>query len=72
MVFDGGKCLMVVQVCAQVTPDNIKRETDGLMEASNFFGLNEEFIITRNQTDTISSQGKTMYLIPAFEFFNYS
>jgi uncharacterized protein len=72
VVFDDGKCLMVVQVCAQATTDNLKRETDGLMEAMSFFGLNEGFIITRNQTDTISSQGKTMYLIPAFDFFKYN
>ena len=48
---------------------NITKELNGLMEAMQFFDLKEGFIITQNQKDSLQIKDKTVYLIPAFEYF---
>lgn len=57
-----------VQVCYKVTPDNLKREFDGLMAAMQALELNEGYIITLNQADTFEADGKRIYMVPAHEF----
>jgi predicted AAA+ superfamily ATPase len=68
VVFEKNKCKQVIQVCSQIDGDNKARELDGLIEAMEFFKLKEGFIITLNQKDKLGFNGKTVYLIPAFEF----
>ena len=68
VVFEKNKCKQVIQVCSQIDSDNKARELDGLIEAMEFFKLKEGFIITLNQKDKLGFNGKTVYLIPAFEF----
>ena len=68
VVFEKNKCKQVIQVCSQIDNDNKARELDGLIEAMEFFKLKEGFIITLNQKDKLGFNGKTVYLIPAFEF----
>lgn len=68
VVFEKNKCKQVIQVCSQMDSDNKARELDGLIEAMEFFKLKEGFIITLNQKDKLGFNGKTVYLIPAFEF----
>jgi uncharacterized protein len=68
VVFDQRKCVMAIQVCEKITPDNQKRETEGLMEAMQTFGLVEGIIITRNQSDTITTGHKIIQMIPAYRF----
>ena len=72
VVFDQRKCVMAIQVCEQVTPDNQKRETEGLIEAMKTFGLVEGIIITCNQNDTITAGDKIIQMIPAYRFINNS
>jgi len=68
VVFEKNKCKQVIQVCSQIDSDNKARELDGLIAAMEFFKLKEGFIITLNQKDKLVFNGKTVYLIPAFEF----
>ena len=68
VVFEQQKCVMAIQVCEQVTPDNQKREMEGLIEAMKYFGLDEGMIITRNQEDTIAVGKKNIRLVPAYQF----
>jgi len=59
----------VIQVCTDITSDNKKRETEGLLEAMNFFDKNEGFIITQHQKDEFIFDGKHILLVPAHEYF---
>ncbi|MCF8298902.1 MAG: ATP-binding protein [Saprospiraceae bacterium] len=68
VVFEKGKCLMLLQVCEQIHNENKDREINGLLEAMSFFEMNEGFIITRNQTDNLVFGDKIIKLIPAYEF----
>ena len=69
VLFDKEKCTTALQVCYEINADNKTRELDGLLEAMQFFNLEEGLIITQNQKDTIKTKNKTIYLIPAFEYF---
>jgi predicted AAA+ superfamily ATPase len=69
VLFDKEKCTKALQVCYEINGDNKTREINGLLEAMLFFNLNEGFIITQNQKDTLKIEEKTIYLIPAFEYF---
>lgn len=65
VVKEGKKISMVLQVCTEITPDNMNREIDGLLEALTFFKLNSGVIITLNQTDILTKNGIKIQLIPA-------
>jgi uncharacterized protein len=68
VVFEKGKCKMLIQVCEQVHSENKDRETKGLLEAMDFFEMKTGFIITQKQTDVLNLGGKTIKLIPAHTF----
>lgn len=68
VVFDKGKCTMLVQVCDEVHSENKDREINGLLEAMKFFELKEGIIVTKNQKDTLRFEDHVIQLIPAFEF----
>ncbi len=70
IVFDKNTCKMVIQVCEEVHSDNKDRELAGLIEAMNFFKLNEGYIVTKKQTDTLKINEKIIHLITAIDFFN--
>ena len=59
---------MVIQVCEEVHRENKDREVKGLKEAMDYFKLKEGFIITKDQKDNLSVDGKTIKLVPAHEF----
>lgn len=65
IVKEDKKIKMVLQVCTEITPDNMARELDGLVEALTFFKLNDGVIVTLNQMDTLTKNGKVIRLIPA-------
>ncbi|MFA6482066.1 MAG: ATP-binding protein [Bacteroidales bacterium] len=77
---DKGECDFVVrkpdgtteaiQVCTQLDPDNLKRETTGLIEALNFFNLSEGTILTLDQEDLLDLSGKHIWLIPAWKWLD--
>lgn len=58
-----------IQVCAEVSQDNLPRELNGLVEALTFFNLEEGIIITMNQEDEIIIDEKKIKLIPAWKWF---
>lgn len=69
VLFDKEKCTTTLQVCYEVNTDNKEREIKGLLEAMTFFDLNEGFIVTQNQKDILKIDGKTVFLVPANEYF---
>ena len=69
LIFERNKCCRAVQVCLGLDADNQKRELNGLLEAINYFGLESGIIVTLNQKDQLTVDGKTVFLVPAYEFF---
>ena len=63
------KVTHAIQVCAEVTQENLPREVNGLVEALLFFELEEGVIITINQDDEIERDGKKIHLISAWKWF---
>jgi len=72
----GGECDFIVkskekticiQVCWELNKDNQDREINGLLDAMDFFDLNEGEIITYNTTDLILMNGKKINVIPAWK-----
>lgn len=72
VLFDKEKCTTALQICYEINGDNKTRELNGLLEAMQFFDLKEGYIITQNQKDSLQIEDKTVYLIPAFEYFTQS
>lgn len=62
------KGLSAMQVSWQLSSQNEKRETDGLLEAMNQLKLTEGTIITFNQEDKFVKEGKTIRLIPGWKW----
>ena len=63
------KVTNAIQVCTEVSQENLKREVNGLVEALTFFDLEEGIIITMNQEDEIAQDEKKIHLIPAWKWF---
>jgi len=57
-----------IQVCYQLTPDNIDRELNGLSEAMTELTLDDGKIITFDQDDTFEKNGKIIKSIPAWKY----
>jgi uncharacterized protein len=57
-----------IQVSWQVSVQNEKRETEGLIEALTHLNLKEGLIITLEQEDELLVQDKTIHLIPAWKW----
>jgi len=53
-----------IQVCWKVEQENMKRETEGLIEAMDYLGLNEGFIYTFDQEDEMKADHKIIHLYP--------
>lgn len=70
VAFQGGKPVLLLQVCAELNSDNIRREKNGLWEAMDFFKLNEAILLTLNQKDFIKKGGQKIIVTTATEFFN--
>lgn len=69
LLFKDRTCEMPVQVCHDLNSDNKQREIDGLMEALNFFDLEEGYIVTLRQKDSLTLDGRKITIVPAHEFF---
>lgn len=70
IIQDKNTITQAIQVCYKLHSDNYKREVDGLLEAMNFFNLNEGLIITLDQQDVLKLDNKTISLVKADEWFN--
>lgn len=63
------KVTQVFQVCADLNPDNLKREMEGLMEAMRFFELKIGIIITLNEEEELFKDDFTIQVVPAYKWF---
>jgi predicted AAA+ superfamily ATPase len=73
----GGECDFIVrpheqprciQVCWELTAENQDREINGLLEAMNFFNLEEGTILTFDTQDIIITAGKTITAVPVWRW----
>lgn len=58
----------LVQVCYELTPDNLKRELNGLLQAMRFFNQREAVIVTFANTDVIEQDGFVIKVVPAYTY----
>jgi predicted AAA+ superfamily ATPase len=67
-----GKTPECIQVCWELNRDNEGREIRGLLEALEFFSLDEGLILTRDTEDLINAEGKKIRVLPAWKYFGAS
>lgn len=70
IIVSKGKKPLIIQVCYELNRDNLDRELDGLFEALDFFNTREGSVITLNQTDRFTRNGKIATVMPAWEFLS--
>jgi predicted AAA+ superfamily ATPase len=58
------------QVCYDLNDMNLQRETSGLFQAMDYFKKNKGYIITFNQTDLFTQDGKSIEVIPAWKWMS--
>ena len=68
VVFKKGKIKELIQVCYELTAENIDREIDGLLEAMSFFNIMEAKIITFNQTEIFNKGERKIIVLPAWKY----
>lgn len=61
---------LCIQVCYDMNLDNQDREINGVISALEFFNSKEGYILTRNARDEILKNGKSIYVLPAWEYFS--
>lgn len=70
VVFEGNVCKWLIQVTENMHPDNRDREVEGLVEAMNFFEMDEGFILTLEQNDRLVINGKSIIIQDIRSFFS--
>jgi predicted AAA+ superfamily ATPase len=66
---DGRSISHAIQVAVSLKDENVKkRELKGLAEAMEVHGLKKGFIITEDEKETLKIKGKTINIIPLYEF----
>jgi predicted AAA+ superfamily ATPase len=68
VVIEKGKVKELIQVCHELTAENMDREMNGLIEAMDFFNIKNGKIISFNQKETFNKGGKVITVLPANEF----
>lgn len=68
VVFEKGKPKELIQVCYDLTADNLERETSGLLAAMDYFNMSLGKIVTLNQKDSFKKDGKKIDVVPLNEF----
>jgi len=63
-----GSVVELVQVCYELTPDNMQRELKGLLKAMRFFNQQTARIVTLANLDSIEEDGYKIEVVPAFKF----
>ena len=69
VIKEGSKITDCLQVCYNLNSDNFQREINGLLEAMQYFELNEGKIITLYQSDVLHFEKKKIYVVPAYDWF---
>lgn len=63
-----GTVIRLVQVCYELTPDNLKRELNGLLQAMRFFNQRKATIVTFANTDHIVVDNFEIEVTPAYKY----
>ena len=71
IVSKDNKVEMALQVCYDLNADNLRREVNGLAEALNELGLTGGVILTFDQKDELEKDGKTINVIPVWEWMSF-
>jgi len=58
----------LVQVCYELTPDNVNRKLNGLYEAMRFFNRQNAKIVTFSNTDSFTDGDFSVKAIPAYQY----
>lgn len=72
VVFQNGKLNGLYQVCWQLDQSNMDRELAGMIEAMDYFGVKNAKIITHDQTDKFTIDGKTIHAVPFHDWVEVS
>ena len=65
---NNGAGLSAFQVCYELTPDNQQREVAGLLEALDYLKTDTGIILTLNQEDSLSIEGKQIRIMPVWKW----
>lgn len=65
-----GVVFELIQVCYELTPDNLKREVDGLVKAMRFFSQLRATLITFSTTDLIKEDALQIDVVPAYTYLS--
>ncbi len=68
VVMQKGNIIDLIQVCYELTPDNLKRELNGLYKAMQFFNIHKGTIITFSNKDFINENGFEINVVPAYDY----
>lgn len=68
IAFKNGAFQQPIQVCYELNPDNLEREVNGMIEALEFFNIEEGILVTISQKDQFEKNGKVIRVIPAHEY----
>ena len=69
MVCKNSSPVQLIQVCWQLSAENIARERDGLIDAMNFFHFEQGMIITFDQEDKMIVDEKIIDVVPFWKVF---
>jgi predicted AAA+ superfamily ATPase len=56
------------QACYDLNVNNFERETSGLIEAMNYTGVEKAYILTLENNDEITIEGKKIMILPAWKW----
>lgn len=65
-----GQVIELLQVCYELTPDNLERETKGLLKAMHYFNVFAAKIITFGNNDLIREEEYQIQVIPAYQYLS--
>jgi uncharacterized protein len=65
-----GQVIELVQVCYELTADNLRRELNGLLAAMRFFGQQKATIVTFSNSDNIINEGYIVTVVPAYHYLS--
>jgi len=63
-----GTVAELVQVCYELTSDNLNRELNGLLQAMKFFNIQKAIIVTFANTDFIKETTYEIEVLPAYKY----
>ena len=68
LIKEKNRITQAIQVCYELNEDNKKREIEGLLEAMKKVNLKKGKILTLNQEDKLSIEGKEITIIPTWKW----